>query len=38
MLGLYVDGVKAAGIKNSMVVALDGETAAWLKEVSILYV
>ena len=32
MLQLFVDGIKAAGVPNSMVVALDDETAAWLQE------
>jgi len=32
MLTLFINGVKAAGVANSMVVALDEETGAWLKE------
>ena len=32
MLQLFVNGIKAAGIPNSMVVALDDETATWLQQ------
>ena len=32
MLGLFLDGIKAANISNHIVLALDGKTAAWCKE------
>lgn len=32
MLQLYIDGVKRAKVSNALVVALDDETGAWLKE------
>jgi hypothetical protein len=35
MLGLFVNGIKAANVSNAMVVALDDATDAWLAERSV---